>query len=46
MILEKQQEKERLYNKLLEDKVVAVVKDKVSLDEKEVTQEKFTELSK
>ncbi|HKL31450.1 MAG TPA: trigger factor [Tangfeifania sp.] len=46
MILEKQEEKERLYNKLLEDKVVAVVKDKVSLDEKEVTQEEFTELSK
>jgi len=46
MILEKQEEKERLYNKLLEDKVVAVVKNKVSLDEKEVTQEEFTELSK
>ncbi len=46
MILEKQEEKERLYNKLLEDKVIAVVKDKVSLDEKEVTQEEFTELSK
>ncbi|MFW5773673.1 MAG: trigger factor [Tangfeifania sp.] len=46
MILEKQEEKERLYNKLLEDKVVTVVKDKVSLDEKEVTQEEFTELSK
>lgn len=46
MILEKQEEKERLYNKLLEDKVVGVVKDKVSLNEKEVTQEEFTELSK
>ena len=46
MILEKQEEKERLYNKLLEDKVVTVVKDKVSLNEKEVTQEEFTELSK
>jgi trigger factor len=46
MILEKQEEKERLYNKLLEDKVVGVVKDKVSLKEKEVTQEEFTELSK
>jgi trigger factor len=46
MILEKQEEKERVYNKLLEDKVVGVVKDKVSVDEKEVTQEEFTELSK
>jgi trigger factor len=46
MILEKQEEKERIYNKLLEDKVVGVVKDKVSVDEKEVTQEEFTELSK
>ncbi len=46
MILEKQEEKERLYNKLLEDKVVGVVKDNVSLNEKEVTQEEFTELSK
>jgi trigger factor len=46
MILEKQEEKERLYNKLLEDKVVGAVKEKVSLNEKEVTQEEFTELSK
>lgn len=46
MILEKKEEKERLYNKLIEDKVVAVVKDKVSLNEKEVTEKEFTELSK
>jgi trigger factor len=46
MILDKQEEKERVYNKLLEDKVVGVVKDKVSVNEKEVTQEEFTELSK
>lgn len=46
MILDKQEEKERVYNKLLEDKVVGVVKDKMSVKEKEVTQEEFTELSK
>ncbi len=46
MILEKPEEKERLHNKLLEDKVIDVVKEKVTLDEKEVTQEEFNEMTK
>jgi trigger factor len=46
MILEKPEEKERLYNKILEDKVIGVVKDKISLQNKEVTQEKFNEITK
>lgn len=46
MILEKEEEKERLYNKLLEDKVIAKVKDNVSLQNKEVTSEEFNEMTK
>ncbi len=44
MILEKQEESERIYRKLYEDKVVAVVKEKVTLEEKEVSQEEFNEM--
>ena len=46
MILEKPEEKERLYNKLLEDKVIEVVKGKITLQEKEVTREEFEEMAK
>lgn len=46
MILEKPEEKERLYNKLLEDKVIEVVKGKITLKEKEVTREEFEEMAK
>lgn len=46
MILEKPEENEKIYKKLYEDKVIAVVKDKVSLKEKEVSQEEFNELMK
>jgi len=46
MILEKPEEKERLYNKVLEDKVIAVVKGKVTLENKEVTREEFEEMAK
>lgn len=46
MILEKPEEKERLYNKLLEDKVIDVVKEKITLQEKEVTREEFEEMAK
>ncbi len=41
MILEKPEEKERLYAKLLEDKTVEVVKDKISVENKEVSREEF-----
>jgi trigger factor len=44
MMLEKPEEKERIYKKLYEDKVVAVVKDKVTLQEEEVSQEEFNKM--
>ncbi|HKI88181.1 MAG TPA: trigger factor [Draconibacterium sp.] len=44
MILEKPEENDRIYRKLYEDKVVAVVKESVELQEKEVSQEEFNEL--
>ena len=46
MILEKPEEKDKIYKKLLEDKVVEVVKEKVTMDEKEVSQEDFNEMMK
>lgn len=46
MILEKKEEAERIHQKLYEDKVIALVKDKVSLKEKEVSQEEFNEMLK
>ncbi len=46
MMLEKQEEKERIYGKLAEDKIVALVKEKVTVQEKEVTQEEFNEMMK
>lgn len=46
MLLQKPEEKERIYKKLQEDKVIAVVKEKVSITEKEVSQEEFNEMMK
>lgn len=46
MMLEKQEEKERIYKKLAEDKVISVVKEKVTLQEEEISQEKFNEMMK
>ena len=46
MILEKPEEKERLYGKLLEDKIISVVKEKVAVQNKEVTREEFEEMAK
>lgn len=46
MMLEKPEEKERIYKKLAEDKVIEVVKEKVTLEEEEISQEKFNELLK
>ena len=46
MILDKPDEQERIYKKLFEDKVVAVVKEKVTIEEKEVSQEEFNEMLK
>ena len=44
MLLEKPEEKERIYKKLHEDKVISVVKEKVSLNQKEVSQEEFNKM--
>jgi trigger factor len=46
IILEKQEEAERIYKRLFEDKVIKVVKDKVSVTETEVSQEEFNEMMK
>ena len=44
MIMEKPEESDRIYRKLYEDKVIDLVKDKVTLQEKEVSQEEFSEM--
>jgi len=44
MMLEKPEEQDRIYKKLHEDKVLEVVKDKVTLDEQEVSQEEFNKM--
>lgn len=46
IILEKQEEAERIYKKLFEDKVISVIKEKVTVTETEVSQEEFNELMK
>lgn len=46
MILEKPEEGERIYKKLFEDKVINVVKEKISVKENEVSQEDFNEMMK
>lgn len=46
VILEKPEEKERIYKKLYEDKVIAIVKDKVTLQKKEISQKEFDEMMK
>ncbi len=44
MIMEKPEEKERIYKKVQEDKVIAVVKEKVTIDEKEISQDEFNKM--
>jgi trigger factor len=46
IILEKQEEAERIYQRLLEEKVISVVKEKVTVAETEVSQEEFNEMMK
>ena len=46
MILEKPEESERIYKKLFEDKIMAVIKEKVNIQEKEVSQEDFNKMMK
>ncbi len=46
MLMDKPEEKERIYKKLYEDKVIAVVKEKVTIQEIEVSQEEFDEMMK
>jgi trigger factor len=45
-ILEKPEENERIYKRLYEEKVIQTVKEKVTLQETEVSQEEFNELMK
>ncbi len=46
MILDKPEENERIYKRLYEDKVIKAVKEKVSIVEKEISQEEFNEMMK
>lgn len=46
MMLEKPEESERIYKKLFEDKIMTVVKEKVNINEKEISQEDFNEMMK
>ena len=46
MILEKPEEAERINNKLFEDKVIEVVKEKVTVEETDISHEEFTKLMK
>jgi len=46
MILEKPEENERIYKRLYEDKVINVVKEKVTIKETEIRQEEFNEMMK
>jgi trigger factor len=46
IILEKQEEAERIYKRLFEEKVISVVKEKVTVEETEVSQEEFNEMMK
>jgi len=43
-MMDKPEEQERIYRKLFEDKVIEVVKEKVTLDEEEVSQEEFNKM--
>jgi len=45
-ILEKPEENERIYKRLYEDKVIKLVKEKVTIQETEVSQEEFNEMMK
>jgi trigger factor len=45
-ILSKPEESERIYKRLNESKVIGVIKDKVTLLEKEVSQEEYNEMTK
>jgi trigger factor len=46
MMLDKPEEKEKIYSKLIEDKVIGVVKEQVSVEEKEIDQKEFSESMK
>ncbi|MBN1820687.1 MAG: trigger factor [Prolixibacteraceae bacterium] len=46
MMLDKEDERERLYRKLYEDKIMKVVQEKASIKEKEVSNKEFSEMMK
>lgn len=45
-IVEKPEEKEKLHFRIIEEKVIEVVRNKISIQNKEITQEEFNELLK
>lgn len=46
MMMEKPEERERIYKKIHEDKVIALIKEKVAITENEITHEEFNEMMK
>lgn len=44
MMLEKPEEKERIYKKLLEDKVLAIIKEKATIEEEEISLDDFNKM--
>jgi len=44
MMLEKPEEKEKIFKKLLDDKVIEIVKEKVTVEEEEISQEEFNKM--
>jgi trigger factor len=46
MVMEKPEEKEKIYTKILENKVIEHIKDNITLKNKKVTQEEFQEMTK
>lgn len=45
MLMEKPEERERIANRMMDDKVVTVVKEKATVNEKEVTREEFEKMA-
>lgn len=44
MMMEKPEEKEKIYKKIFEDKVIEIVKEKVTIEEEEISQEEFNKM--
>ena len=46
MMLDKEEERDRLYRRLFEEKIMEVVKEKANIREKEVSNEEFSQMMK